>query len=216
MDGRPAGVLAVADTVKDDSAAAIAALRRLGLDVVIITGDAARTAAAIAAQVGVDRVLAEVTPQRKAEEIRRLQREGRTVGMVGDGVNDAPALAAADVGLAIGTGTDVAIEAADITLISGSLTGVVTAIRLSRATLRNIRQNLFFALVYNAVGVPLAAGALYPLWACGSAPSSPRRPWRCPPSRSSPTPPACGATAPDGHVSRRGPSGPARGGVRGR
>ncbi|MBO8190525.1 heavy metal translocating P-type ATPase [Streptomyces oryzae] len=164
FDGRPAGVLAVADTVKDESVAAIAALKLLGIDVIIITGDNARTAAAIAAQVGVDRALAEVLPEHKAEEIHRLQNEGRTVGMVGDGINDAPALAAADIGLAIGTGTDVAIEAADITLISGSLSGVVTAIRLSRATMRNIRQNLFFALVYNAVGVPLAAGALYPLW----------------------------------------------------
>ncbi|MGA5411870.1 heavy metal translocating P-type ATPase [Streptomyces lavendulocolor] len=164
VGGRPAGVLAVADTIKDDSVQAIAALHRLGLQTVIITGDNARTAAAIAAQVGVRRVLAEVLPEHKADEIRRLQAEGRTVGMVGDGINDAPALAAADVGLAIGTGTDVAIEAADITLISGSLTGVVTAIRLSRATMRNIKQNLFFALIYNAIGVPLAAGALYPLW----------------------------------------------------
>ncbi|TQJ92476.1 heavy metal translocating P-type ATPase [Streptomyces sp. SLBN-31] len=164
VDGRPAGVLAVADTVKDDSASAIFALRRLGIEVVILTGDNARTAAAVAAQVGVERVLAEVLPEHKADEIRRLQGEGRSVGMVGDGINDAPALAAADVGLAIGTGTDVAIEAADITLISGSLSGVVTAIRLSRAAMRNIRQNLFFALVYNAVGIPLAAGALYPLW----------------------------------------------------
>ncbi len=162
VDGVPAGVLAVADIVKDDSARAIAALRRLGVEVVMLTGDSARTARAIAAQVGVGQVVAEVLPDHKADEIRRLRAEGRTVGMVGDGINDAPALAAADVGLAIGTGTDVAIEAADVTLISGSLAGVVTAIGLSRATMRNIRQNLFFALAYNAIGIPLAAGVLYP------------------------------------------------------
>jgi len=162
VDGEPAGVLAIADLVKDDSAAAIAALHHLGIEVVMLTGDNATTAAAIARRTGVRRVLAEVLPEHKASEIRRLQAEGRTVAMVGDGINDAPALAAADVGMAIGTGTDVAIEAAGITLISGSLAGVVTAIGLARATMRNIRQNLFFALAYNGIGIPVAAGALYP------------------------------------------------------
>jgi Cu+-exporting ATPase len=162
VDGQPAGVLAIADTVKSDSAAAVSALRREGVEVIMLTGDNAATAAAIATETGISHVLAEVLPEHKADEIRRLQADGRTVGMVGDGVNDAPALAAADVGMAIGTGTDVAIEAADVTLISGSLSGVVTATSLSRATMRNIRQNLFFALAYNSIGIPVAAGILYP------------------------------------------------------
>ncbi len=164
IDGHPAGLVAVADPIKEDSIVAIAALRSLGIEVVMLTGDAQRTALAVARRVGIDKVLAEVRPEDKANEIARLQAEGRSVGMVGDGINDAPALAKADVGLAIGTGTDVAIEAADVTLMSGSLMGIATTIRLSRATMRNIRQNLALAFGYNTAGIPLAAGLLYPFF----------------------------------------------------
>ncbi len=162
VDGAPAGVVAVADTLKPGAAEAVASLKKLGLSVLMLTGDNPRTAAAIGRQAGISDVRAEVLPEHKAEEVQRLQAEGHRVGMVGDGINDAPALAVADIGLAIGTGTDVAIESADITLISGALHGIATAIGLSKATMRNIKQNLFFAVLYNGVGIPIAAGVLYP------------------------------------------------------
>ena len=160
--GRLAGLIAVADPVKSEAKAAIERLKAYGLKVVMLTGDQRTTAEAVGREVGVDTIIAEVLPQDKAAKVQALQKEGEIVAMVGDGINDAPALAQADVGYAIGTGTDVAIESADVTLMRGSLHGVADAIAISKATVRNIKQNLFGAFIYNILGIPIAAGALYP------------------------------------------------------
>jgi Cu+-exporting ATPase len=164
VDGKPAGAIGVADPIKASAADAIRTLHDDGLRIVMLTGDSKVTAHAVAMKLGIDDVLAEVLPQQKREVVQRLQREGRVVAMAGDGINDAPALAEAAVGIAMGSGTDIAIESAGITLVKGDLRGIVRARRLSRATMRNIRQNLFLAFVYNAVGVPVAAGILYPFF----------------------------------------------------
>ena len=164
VDDQPAGILGVADPVKRTTLEAIERLHREGLRIVMLTGDSRTTAEAVARQLRIDDVVAEVLPEQKAERVKRLQAEGRVVAMAGDGINDAPALAQAQVGIAMGTGTDVAMESADVTLVKGDLLGIVRARRLSRATMRNIKQNLFFAFVYNALGVPIAAGALYPMF----------------------------------------------------
>jgi Cu+-exporting ATPase len=162
IDGAPAGLLGVADPIKESTPEAIRTLHAEGIRIVMMTGDSKTTALAVAGKLGIDDVVAEVLPDGKAEAIKKLQAEGRIVAMAGDGINDAPALAQAQVGIAMGTGTDVAMESAGVTLVKGDLRGIVRARLLSRKTMRNIKQNLFFAFAYNAAGVPIAAGILYP------------------------------------------------------
>ena len=164
VDGRAAGLVGVADPIKESTPAAIEALHAEGLRIVMLTGDSETTARAVAAKLGLDDVVAGVLPDQKAEHVKRLQAEGRVVAMAGDGINDAPALAQADTGIAIGTGADVAMEASDITLVGGGLNGVAVSIELSRRTMRTIRQNLFWAFFYNAALIPVAAGVLYPFF----------------------------------------------------
>jgi Cu+-exporting ATPase len=164
IDGRVAAMMAVADPIKETTAEAVKALQSLGVRLVMLSGDSRKTAEAVGRQLGIDEVMGEVLPEQKLEKIKALQASGRVVAMAGDGINDAPALAQADVGIAMGTGTDVAIESAGVTLVKGDLRGIAKAIRLSHATMRNVKQNLFFAFAYNALGVPIAAGALYPVF----------------------------------------------------
>jgi Cu+-exporting ATPase len=164
VDGHPAGLLGIADPVKKSTPRALSELKAEGLRIVMLTGDSRATAEAVARSVGIEEFEAEVLPEKKSEVIRRLQQQGRIVAMAGDGINDAPALAQANVGIAMGTGTDVAMESSGVTLVKGDLAGIVRARKLSRATMRNIRQNLFFAFVYNSLGVPIAAGVLYPFF----------------------------------------------------
>jgi Cu+-exporting ATPase len=162
IDGRVAAIIAVADPIKDTTPDAIRALKAEGVRVVMLSGDSRKTAESVGRQLGIEEVIAEVLPEQKVDTIKSLQARGRVVAMAGDGINDAPALAQANVGVAMGTGTDVAIESAGVTLVKGDLRAIVKAIRLSHATMRNVKQNLFFAFFYNALGVPIAAGVLYP------------------------------------------------------